>query len=168
MKMHSRGRRIQPQEILPLTHENDEANAGSKADNDGVRYVPDHRSEACRAHPHQDNSRHQGCELQACNTVLRSDDRQHRDLGLKYIPVTSEGAAALRTRRTVPEPPHTPAAIRLWPPRALGFHPRVTPRISHRHLLESAKHSNFDVIAAAQRTSFRVVSLEVQAVCPIA
>ena len=44
----------------------------------------------------------------------------------------------------------------------------VAPRILHSHPFESAKHSNFDVIAAAQRASFRVVSLEVQAVCPIA
>ena len=44
----------------------------------------------------------------------------------------------------------------------------VTPRILHSHLFESAKHSNFNVIAVAQHASFRVVSLEVQAVCPIA
>src|SRR3984885_576799 len=81
MKLHSGTRRMQPEEILPLTDKDDDADAGSKTDDDWNRYVLDDRSKTRRAQTHQDESRHQCCKLQAGYAVLGCDYRKHRNEG---------------------------------------------------------------------------------------
>jgi len=81
--MHAAGRDLEPDKILPLADENDDADAGGKADDDRIGYVLDDRPEACRAHRHEDEARHQRRQLQPGNTVLCGDDREHRDEGAR-------------------------------------------------------------------------------------
>lgn len=83
MEKHARGRDLKPEEILSLADENNDADAGGKADDDRIGYVLDDRPEARRAHPDEDEARHQRRQLQSGNTMLCGDDREHRNEGAR-------------------------------------------------------------------------------------
>src|SRR5690606_6799808 len=71
----------QSEEILPLADENDDGDAGGKTDDDRVRNVFDDAAQPRQTHDQQDDTSHQGRDLQALDTVFGRDTGEDDDEG---------------------------------------------------------------------------------------
>ncbi len=79
MKAQARRGWGQPEEVLPLTHEDDHGDACRETDDDGIGDVLDHRAQPREPEHHQDDAGHQRGDLQSGDAVLGGNDGQHRD-----------------------------------------------------------------------------------------
>ncbi len=79
VEMQARRPGRQAEEILPLTDENDDADARGETDDYRVRDVFNDRAQAGETERDEDHARHQRGDLQTRNPVLRRDDGQYGD-----------------------------------------------------------------------------------------
>src|SRR6187402_3639379 len=71
--------RGQAEEVAPLSHENEYADAGRKSHDHRRGYEADHGPHPGDTHQHEEDTRHERRSLEARNTVFRGNARENGD-----------------------------------------------------------------------------------------